>query len=150
MTRAPFQVLVFPYRTSSNRGFEYALFYLLTERYGGFWQAISGGGEDDETPLEAARREAAEEAGIYPESDLFQLDSMTTIPADNFASRSFWGPETLVIPEYAFAVDAGGQAMRLSHEHEEFRWADYDTAQELLHWDSNRSALWELNYRLTK
>jgi dATP pyrophosphohydrolase len=53
------------------------------------------------------------------------------------------------VPEYAFGADVGEQEITLSHEHEEFRWVDYSTAQKLLTFDSNRNALWELDYRLT-
>ena len=61
MARAPFQVLVFPYRYTPEEEIEYAVFFRISPRYGGVWQAIAGGGEDDETPLEAAKREAFEE-----------------------------------------------------------------------------------------
>ena len=60
-----------------------------------------------------------------------------------------WGPDVLVVPEYAFGADADGQEIVLSEEHESFRWVDYNTAQELLRFDSNNNALWELDYRLT-
>ena len=61
-----------------------------------------------------------------------------------------WGPEVLVIPEYAFGADAQDQEIILSPEHQEFRWVDYHTAQSLLRFDSNKNALWELDYRLTR
>ena len=44
---------------------------------------------------------------------------------------------------------AAGQEVVLSAEHENYRWADYETAQTLLRFDSNKNALWELDYRLT-
>ena len=58
MARAPFQVLVYPYRKTREDGLEYAL---LKRSDAGYWQGIAGGGEDNETLLEAARREAYEE-----------------------------------------------------------------------------------------
>ena len=61
MARAPFEVLVYPYRGLPDGRFVYALFRRADA---GFWQGIAGGGEDGETPLEAVRREAYEEAGI--------------------------------------------------------------------------------------
>jgi dihydroneopterin triphosphate diphosphatase len=69
MTRAPFQVLIYPYRRIQEDRFEYAIFKRADE---GFWQGISGGGEDGESPLEAARREAFEEAGLAPDLDFLQ------------------------------------------------------------------------------
>ena len=59
MSRAPFQVLVNPYRKRSNGHFEYALMQRADD---GTWQGIAGGGEDGETPFEAAIRETYEEA----------------------------------------------------------------------------------------
>jgi len=42
--------------------------YLLMRRENfGVWQWVAGGGEDDETPLEAARRELEEETGYVQE-----------------------------------------------------------------------------------
>ena len=36
----------------------------------------------------------------------------------------------------------------LSSEHKEYRWVKYDEAMRLLKYDSNKTALWELNERL--
>ena len=118
-------------------------------RYGEFWQGIAGGGEDEETPLQAAVRESWEEGGLSPDTPFLQLDSMTTVPAPQ-AAGMLWGPDVLVVTEYAFGADAQGQEIVLSSEHVEFRWVDYLTAQSLLRFDSNKNALWELDYRLTK
>ena len=38
----------------------------------------------------------------------------------------------------------------LSDEHTEFTWGSYELALEMLKWDSNRNALWELNFRLLR
>src|SRR5882672_8901989 len=61
MGRAPFQVLVFPFRRVQAGRLEYAIFRRADIDA---WQGIAGGGEDDETLIEAAIREAREEAGI--------------------------------------------------------------------------------------
>ena len=149
MARAPFQVLVIPYRISADGSIEYAIFFRRSPRYGNFWQPIAGGGEDDETPLEAARREASEEARIDPAAEFIILDSTTTIPAPQ-AAGMLWGPEVLVVPEYAFGVHFQDGEIQLSPEHEDYQWVDYATAQNLLRFDSNKNAIWELDYRLTK
>ena len=142
------QVIVFPYRQTAAGHYEYAVFMRTSPRYGDFWQAISGGGEDDETPIQAAQRESFEEGGIPLDTPLMQLKSMATIPAP-FAAGMLWGPDVLVVPEYAFGADVGTHQIVLSEEHVTFRWVDYATAQTLLTFDSNRNALWELDYRLT-
>jgi len=33
-------------------------------------------------------------------------------------------------------------------EHLKYQWFTYDDAMEKLNWDSNKTALWELNYRI--
>jgi dATP pyrophosphohydrolase len=37
-----------------------------------------------------------------------------------------------------------------SREHTSYRWLSYDEAARLLRWDSNKTALWELNERLRR
>ena len=54
----------------------------------------------------------------------------------------------LVIPEHAFGVELDSESVRISREHTGVRWAGYDEAAALLRWDSNRSALWELDHRI--
>jgi len=112
------------------------------------WQFISGGAEDDETPHEAACREAFEEAGVPQGQALRKLDAIASVPRRAFANTSHWPSSLYVVPEYAFAIDATNISIRLSDEHSEFVWASYEGALEILTWDSNRTALWELNERL--
>lgn len=37
----------------------------------------------------------------------------------------------------------------LSPEHSEYRWLRYEEAQAMIHFDGNRTALWELHARLS-
>jgi dATP pyrophosphohydrolase len=140
--RAPFQVLVVPFRRSEG-GPEFAV---LRRSDASYWQFIAGGGEDDETPEQAAQRETEEEIGVA--DDLILLDSFSTVPKSCFAAADSWGDDVLVIPQHCFAVDVGNRDISLSGEHTEFRWASFEEASRLLKWDSNRNALWELNERL--
>lgn len=144
--RAPFQVLVIPYWHTA-KGYEFAV---LKRSDTGWWQFVAGGGEDDETPLQAAVRETKEEIGINAAGKLMKLDSCNTVPKDAFAAAEAWGPDVYVVPEYCFAVETPDNEFALSGEHTEMRWASYDEACRLLKWDSNRNALWELNERLKK
>lgn len=140
--RAPLQVLILPYRWTGDEP-EYLI---LKVNDGDYWQFVAGGGEDDETPLEAARRECREETGL--EGDLLQLDSMTTIPRYHFLSADTWGEEVYVVPEYTFALKASQGKVLISREHTEYRWVTFKEGSRLLKWDSNRNALWELDQRL--
>lgn len=144
MNRAPFQVLIIPYRGAGSGTWEFA----VTRRAdSGVWQFLSGGGEEGETPRQAARREAQEEGGISGEHAFMELQSRASIPVEHFAARRAWGEETFVIPEYAFAVEVR-QAVTLSAEHSRVVWLSFEEAVERLRWDSNKTALWELTQRL--
>lgn len=144
MPRAPFQVLVYPYRNLNNF-YEYAVF-LRTDN--GIWQTVAGGGEDNETPLEAARRELGEETGIFPANSFIQLQTIEPIRVTEFRSSYRWGEDIYVIPQYCFGVDVGEAQIQLSCEHCEVRWLSYAEAQGLIYHEGNRTALWELDARL--
>lgn len=143
--RAQFQVIVFPYRLSAGDGFEYCIF---KRRDCGAWQAISGGGEAMETPLETARRESCEEVGICNEEHFTELDSIGQIPVEKIGGR-IWGDEVTSVPEHSFGVAFTGTEIQLSEEHTEFMWLSYDLAIEKLTFDTNKVALTELHSRLT-
>ena len=62
--------------------------------------------------------------------------------------RRSWGPETFVVHQHAFGVDVSEDGnVALSNEHSELRWLEIEAAAQLLRYDSNRTALWELNER---
>ncbi|MGH3825090.1 MAG: NUDIX domain-containing protein [Pseudonocardiaceae bacterium] len=142
--RAAFQVLVFPFRPEGD-GFVYALF---RREDAGYWQGVAGGGEVGESPLQAARREACEEAGVGDGADFVMLDARATMPVVAVTGEFTWGPQVLVIPEYAFGVGVKNAELRLSDEHTEYGWFGFEEACMVLRWDSNRTALWELDHRL--
>ena len=145
MARAPFQVLVLPFRKRGNGVFEYALFQRSDDHY---WQGIAGGGEDDESPIDAARREAYEEAGMPRTLSFYPLDMKASIPVEAFKASESWPQNLYVIPEHYFAVEYD-DSLKVSDEHSEFKWVRYDEALRMLRWDSNKTGLWELNKRLT-
>ncbi|MFC2095811.1 NUDIX pyrophosphatase [Candidatus Bipolaricaulota bacterium] len=144
--REPHQVLVLPYRRTPSE-VKVAVF----RRAGtSMWQFVSGGGEDGESPVEAAQREMREELNLDVDGQLRQLDSMATIPKNVFEDVPCWDDDVWVIPEHCFAVDVHDATLVLSIEHDELRWVTVDQACKLLTWDSNRTALWELNEKLTR
>jgi dATP pyrophosphohydrolase len=146
MSRAQFNVLIIPFRIVGNGIPEFA----VTKRSDGdIWQFLSGGGEDDETPLQAAKREANEEGDIPSDCELLELDSMASIPAIVFGAHKEWGSNVYVVPEYSFGVEIKNKDLALSSEHAELQWLKYQEASAKLTYDSNRTALWELNTRIT-
>lgn len=143
--RAPLQVLVILYKKEKDE----ILYGIGLRSTRNIWQFVAGGAEDKETPIEAAIRELSEETGInIKEEDLIVLDSKTTIPVVNVTGTYTWGKDVFVIPEYAFTVDATNFQIKLSNEHTEFKWLEYNKAMDILTYDSNKSALWELNEKL--
>lgn len=146
MARARYQVLVIPYCIDNGK----AQFCLFRRRDIGIWQFIAGGGEDEDISIiKTAKREAFEEAGIPKTCDYFKLDTCCSIPSNCFKNaESIWGKECFVIPEYTFAVSIANTSLQLSQEHTEYIWLPYLEAQKILQYDSNKTALWELNQRI--
>lgn len=145
MMRAPFQILAIPFRMATE-----PLFCVLRRSDSGQYQFIAGGGEDRESPEEAAKREIREETGLQPDR-IISLTSMAYVPAEVISEkhRRFWPENTFVLPEYAFAFECAGD-VRLSPEHLSFEWLCYADAMDRLTWDSNKTALYELYHRLTQ
>ena len=141
MSRSPFQVLVMPFHRLPNGDTE---FLALRRADDGRWQGVAGGGEEGESPEDAALREASEELGFQERPPLFRLESRASIPVHHFPARPSWPSDLLVIPEYSFALDCTDLTPRLSEEHTQLRWGSYETCSRLFTWDSNRTALWEL------
>jgi len=144
MARAPFQILVLPYRRHGVH-VEYAIFKRADS---GAWQGIAGGGEDRETPYDAAVRELKEEAEITT-TTLLPLDAVGTVAVEHFRERHDWDPALRQIPEYAFGAAVDDATISLSIEHVEVAWLTFDEALARLSWESNRIALRELHNRLS-
>lgn len=142
--RAPFQILAIPYQIIDGSP-RYCVFHRADHDQ---WQFIAGGGEDNETPLEAAKRETVEEGGVQADKWI-ELKNLSYIPVTIISEkrRQHWNKDTHVIPEYTFGFECK-EDIQLSHEHTECVWLTYEEANQKLKWDSNRTALYELNCRL--
>lgn len=144
--RAPFQILAIPYKIENGM----PLYCILRRSDCGEWQFIAGGGEDNESPTAAAIREISEEGGIRV-TDIIPLKSMCYIPVEIFQNRHMygWADDLYVIPEYSFGFECNGDLV-LSIEHTELLWLPYNEARKRLQWDSNKTALYELDRILSK
>ena len=142
--RAPFQILAIPYRIADGM----PLYCVFQRADSGQWQFIAGGGEDNETLLNAAKRETLEETGVQS-NKWIPLTSLRYLPVTVVVEkhRQHWNKDTLVIPEYAYAFECPDE-VTLSDEHTEYAWLPYEEAMQKLQWDSNRTALYELNCHL--
>ena len=139
--RAPYQVLVIPYKIVDNLP-TYCVFKRSDSNE---WQFIAGGGENNETPIEAARREAFEESGLTSKTWI-KLESLCFLPITIVSKkhRVHWKNNTYVIPEYSFGLNCN-KDITLSKEHKGYLWVTFEEAIKLLKWDSNKTALFELN-----
>jgi 8-oxo-dGTP pyrophosphatase MutT (NUDIX family) len=78
--RQPIQVLVYPVRVTKG-DWEYLLLRRIASR-GSFWQGVTGGVEEDEEILDAARRELREKTGLAP-SRLQRIDYTYAFPVED-------------------------------------------------------------------
>jgi dATP pyrophosphohydrolase len=92
-------------------------------------------------------RESREEANI-DSSELLKLQTMSYIPTYYFKGSHLWGDDLFVIPEYCYGLKLLNNNIAISNEHMKYKWCSYKEAYSLLNYDSNRTALWELNQRL--
>lgn len=138
--REPYQILSIPYRIIDGT----PLFCIFHRSDSSYWQFIAGGGENGETPIEAAKRETIEEIAVEPKN-IKQLTCIAYVPAEVIAEsrRQHWDKNTYVIPEYSFAFECDSDPT-LSLEHIEYKWLTYDEARKLLKWDSNKVAMYEI------
>ena len=139
------QVVVIPFRMRRNGEAEFALFQRADDAK---WQPIAGGAEDDEDAYMAARRESAEEAGLPNTSPLYRLQATDTVPVALFRGREAWPSDLYVVPQFAFGADAAGIELVRSDEHSAFEWLAYPEATSRLTYQSNVTALWELQERI--
>ena len=145
--RLPKQVLIIPYRII-NQKIEYCI---LKRKNMQIWQWVAGGVEDfDKDIITAAKREMKEEIGISEDIDIVELECFTKIPVVNIVKEFKWGDNVYYEYEYSFAANISDKQIKISEEHSEYKWVSYDEARNLLKYDSNKSALWELNEKIRR
>ena len=144
--RLPKQVLVIPFKIEDNE-IKYCVF---RRKDLGLWQFVAGGQEDyDESTVDAARREFLEETGINAKN-IYELEGYTKIPVVNVVKEFLWGNDVYFSEEFAFAVKIDKEEIKLSYEHQEYKWHSYEDVKKLLKYDSNKSALWELDTKIKR
>jgi 8-oxo-dGTP pyrophosphatase MutT (NUDIX family) len=97
------------------------------------WQPVTGRVEPEDATLEAAcAREIREETGLPPPARVDDLG----------IEQEFVGYDGATYRQRSFAAryDAP-HPPRVSHEHEDARWATVDEAMALLRWDEDKAAL---------
>lgn len=135
---ASFEVLVLPYSVELDGHVSYAVFRGAGRRERA-WHALAGESIRDESPLEAARREAWRAAEIPADAVYLALQTRT---AKDPSEVACW------VAAYAFAVRVLQDEVRPRRPGLEHHWVAYEIAEGLLHAQPDRDALWELRQRL--
>jgi dihydroneopterin triphosphate diphosphatase len=124
-----------------NNNYEFLLLRRTAER-GGFWQPVTGGIEEDETKLDAVKREVEEEIGV--KNILKIIDEIYSFILEGNNKE-----------EFVFGVEIGSNEKivldkNVSLEHEEYKWCKFEEALDLLKWKGNKEGLTKLNFILKK
>jgi dATP pyrophosphohydrolase len=101
-------------------------------RCAGSWETVHGHIEDGESPVDAARRELAEETGLSPE----RLYNLSRVEA--FYQHRL--DEVALVPVFAAFV-APERPVRTSAEHDGFEWLRPNEAQARFAWPREARAL---------
>jgi len=118
-TRIPVQVQVLVYRQMDD-GIR-VLGLRRTEKWGGFWQPVTGGTWEGESLEETVVREVREETGIERPLRLFGLDYVYTFALPE-RYRPYYAPDVEIITEHSYAYETDIEDIVLSNEHAEHRW----------------------------
>lgn len=102
-----------------------------TEERGGFWNAVNGTLEFDESIAECRARELSEEAGI---KDVLRWSD----EINRFSFQYHESPFVVVV--YAAEVPAD-QSVVLNEEHIEYRWVGFDEALQMMKFDDDKNGL---------
>jgi dATP pyrophosphohydrolase len=143
--REEYQVLIIPF-LKNDYDQDNIKYIIFKRRDNNEWQFISGGGEDKEKPAEAAKRETEEETNINSD-DFYILKTTSMVSIAEFNDHKY-KKGLYVIPEYCFAVKVNNTNIYISDEHLEYKIVNYEEAILLLQYDSNKTALWELDKRI--
>lgn len=99
--------------------------------YPGIWQMITGTVEKNETTKEAVSRELYEETGLIP-LKIYSIHRINTF---------YLALSDIICLSPVFFCYADNPDVRLSLEHDEFRWLDLDEALKLIHWPNQSESL---------
>ncbi len=112
--------------------------YLVLKRadkmrvYPGIWQTVTGGIWKNETALNAALRELKEETDLV--TDTFWCLPYVTTFFDYHENQVNFAPVFGVLVNFNVIV-------KISDEHQEFKWTNYDESHELMVLPSHRDGL---------
>ena len=140
--RQPISILVYPVRRG-DEDWEYLLLRRVTNPNLGlenFWQGVTGGLEEGEDLMQAARRELSEETGLVY-TLLEKIEYSYSFPMDD-KWKDMYPSGVNEIIEHVFIASVDGHAKpTLSHEHDKWEWCSVDQALGKLKYPGNIEAL---------
>ena len=119
------------------------LSYLLLKRqpkkkYANLWQGVAGKIEYGETAVDAVLREIFEETGLKP-LNLYIADHLTSFYQSYNDKINF-------VPVFMAEVDS--KEVRISEEHCDYRWVNFENGLRILSWNQQKKALSAINTML--
>ena len=102
-----------------------------TKIYEHLWQGVAGKIEAGEAAWEAAIRELKEETGFAPVR-IFVADHVSKF----YEAHGDW---VNMVP--VFGIEVEDEEVKLSDEHCEFKWGDYNTAHQTLIWSGQKDGI---------
>ena len=117
--------------------------FLLLNYPSGHWDFIKGKMEKGETTHETAIRETKEETEI---TDITFLENFEEWIAYNFQYQGELVQKKVVF----FLAETKTKAVKISHEHLNYTWVDYNTAMGKTTFDNARTVLTKAQTLLTK
>ena len=102
-----------------------------TKIYEHLWQGVAGKIEAGEAAWEAAIRELKEETGFEPVR-MFVADHVSKF----YEAHGDW---VNMVP--VFGIEVEDEEVKLSDEHCEFKWVDFNTAHQTLIWSGQKDGI---------
>ena len=117
--------------------------FLLLHYPSGHWDFVKGKMEKGESPHETAIRETGEETGI---TDVSFIENFEEWIEYNFQHQGELVHKKVVF----FLAETKTKEVKISHEHLDFTWMDYNTAMEKTTFDNAKTVLTKAQMLLTK
>ena len=119
------------------------ILFLLLHYPSGHWDFVKGKMEKGESTHETAIREAKEETGI---TDITFLENFEEWIEYNFQYQGELVHKKVVF----FLAETKTKAVKISHEHLDYTWMDYNTSMEKTTFDNAKTVLTRAQMLLSK